>query len=112
MSVATSNATILKHLDIFLSCSQDLLALANDDNWSEFERLQKKRDANLNQVKQVLAPNVLVNSTLTEAIRVRLQEITTINKALVLLAKKSEASAKFQLKDANHAQKAVAAYRK
>lgn len=106
------NATILENLDVFLSRSQNLLALANNNNWDDFEHLQKQRDANLDQIGQALDPSALHDSTLIQSVRARLQEITTINKALVLLANKNKASAKKQLKGANHAQKAMVAYKK
>lgn len=107
-----SESQILHNLDDFLSRSRHLLELAGRGNWDEFESLRAKRDVKLNIIGQALEPQVLANVVLIQDVRDRLEDITAINKKLVVLARKSEISAQAQYKDASLAQKAITAYGK
>lgn len=102
---------LLSHLETFLAQSRQLLILARDDNWEEFESLMAARQKNL----PVLAENTflieLAKNNLVEEAKELISAIKDIDNQILAVAERSKASISAQLRQSLQADKAIDAYK-
>lgn len=103
---------VLLPLRQFLQLSQQLLALANTEEWAEFELLLKKREESLTLLGDKRLLITVTKAGLAEDMRGLLGDIQQVNDQIGMVAERNKADLAVQLRKAFQAEKAIDAYQK
>jgi hypothetical protein len=103
---------VLLPLRQFLQLSQQLLALANTEEWVEFELLLKKREEGLAALGDNHLLIAVTKAGLAEDMRGLLGDIQQVNDQIGMVAERNKADLAVQLRKAFQAEKAIDAYQK
>jgi len=96
----------------FLAQTRELLALAEADDWAEFEPKMARRQELMPQLQDEQLLQAALEAGQVEALRERIQEIQQLNDRLGELAQAHRDRVAGQLKDQQIKDKAVNAYQK
>lgn len=101
---------VLLPLREFLHLSEQLLVLANAEEWAEFESLLKKREDGLTSLGDNRLLIAVTKAGLAEEMRVLLRDIQQVNDQIGIVADRNKADLAAQLRKAYQAEKAIDAY--
>ncbi|WP_347330275.1 flagellar protein FliT [Marinimicrobium locisalis] len=102
---------LLAPLNQLQSHTQKLLKLAEASRWDEFEALSAQREALLAQVNEGDFLVEVAKAGLEQPFREKVADIQALNDRITVLAETTKADIAAQLKEQNHQEKAVKAYK-
>jgi len=111
MSTSTSNLQVLARLENFLSQSKELLTLAQNDQWEEFEILMAQRQETLPSLSDNEFIIDIARANLAAEAKHLISEIQNTDQQILALAEKSKQAIAEKLSSSIKATKAIVAYK-
>lgn len=111
MSTSTSNLQVLARLEIFLSRSKELLTLAQNDQWEEFETLMAQRQETLPSLSDNEFIIDIARANLAAEAKELISEIQNTDQQIIKLAEQSKQAIAEKLTNSIKATKAIVAYK-
>lgn len=103
--------SILAPLELFLTRTQTLLALAETEDWEAFEALMTERQAELPALSDSQFLIAITQAGLVDEAKSLIQSIQQLDQQIVVAAEKSKAKISEQLSQSIKGTKAVVAYK-
>ena len=111
MSTSTQNLHLLVRLEVFLSQSKELLTLAQNDQWQEFEILMAQRQETLPSLSDNEFIIEIARANLAAEAKELISAIQSTDQQIVKLAEQSKQAIAEKLSNSIKATKAIVAYK-
>src|SRR5690554_5680746 len=111
MSTSTQNLHLLARLEVFLSQSKELLSLAQNDQWQEFEILMAQRQETLPSLSDNEFIIDIARANLAAEAKELIGDIQNTDQQIVKLAEQSKQIIAEKLSNSIKATKAIVAYK-